>query len=69
VRPGDVVKVKARDNIKTVYQAVLAEHSPESVDWLGVDVENLAINVLGSPSRADISLPVDANVVVEFMSR
>lgn len=69
LRPGDVIKVKARDNIKTVYQAVLAERSPESVDWLGVDVENLTINVLGNPTRADISLPVDANVVVEFMSR
>jgi small subunit ribosomal protein S4 len=39
------------------------------VDWLGVDVENLTITVQGHPSRADISLPVDANVVVEFMSR
>jgi small subunit ribosomal protein S4 len=69
VRPGDVIQVKARDNIKTVYQAVLAENRPETVDWLGVDVENLTITVQGHPSRADISLPVDANVVVEFMSR
>jgi small subunit ribosomal protein S4 len=69
LRPGDVIQVRSRDNIKTRYQAQLTEHPPESVDWLAVDVENLTINVLGNPTRDDISLPVDANVVVEFMSR
>jgi small subunit ribosomal protein S4 len=69
LRPGDVIQVRARENIKTVYQALLAEHPPESVDWLTVDVENLTINMMGNPTRDDISLPVDANVVVEFMSR
>jgi small subunit ribosomal protein S4 len=69
LRPGDVIQVRSRENIKTVYQALLAEHPPESVDWLTVDVENLTINMLGNPTRDDISLPVDANVVVEFMSR
>jgi small subunit ribosomal protein S4 len=69
LRPGDVIQVRARDNIKTVYQALLTEHPPETVDWLGVDLENLTINVQGLPTRDDISLPVDANVVVEFMSR
>ena len=69
LRSGDVIQVRARDNIKTVYQAFLAENAPEPVDWLTVDVENLTIHVLGIPTRDDISLPVDANVVVEFMSR
>ena len=69
VRPGDVIQVRARENIKTLYQGVLAEHRPEGVEWLGVDVENLTINVQGNPGPSDITLPVDANVVVEFMSR
>jgi small subunit ribosomal protein S4 len=69
LRPGDVIKVKTRDNIKTVYQAVLADRSPEAVDWLGVDVENLTVTVLGNPGRNDVSLPVNENIVVEFMSR
>jgi small subunit ribosomal protein S4 len=69
LRPGDVIQVRSRENIKTRYQGHLSEHPPESIDWLTVDVENLTINVLGNPTRDDISLPVDANVVVEFMSR
>ena len=69
VRPGDVIQVRARDNIKTLYQGVLAEHRAEGVEWLGVDAENLTINVQGNPGPSDITLPVDANVVVEFMSR
>ncbi len=69
LRPGDVIKVRSRDNIKTVYQAMLAERRGEQVDWLAVDAENLAITVLGNPGPNDISLPVNANIVVEFMSR
>ncbi len=69
LRPGDVIKVRSRDNIKTIYQAMLAERQGEQVDWLAVDAENLTITVLGKPGPSDISLPVNANVVVEFMSR
>jgi small subunit ribosomal protein S4 len=34
-----------------------------------MDSENLRVTMLGAPGPSDISLPVDANSVVEFLSR
>lgn len=70
LRPGDVITVRAKEKIETVYRAVIANgDSPPPVEWLGVDVEGLRINVQGLPGPSDISLPVNVNMVVEFMSR
>jgi small subunit ribosomal protein S4 len=41
----------------------------QGIEWAGLDNDTLTINVVGNPGGSDISLPVDANVVVEFMSR
>lgn len=69
VRAGDTITVNTRDNVQTVYRSILAEGNSQPLDWLTVDAENLAVNVVGLPTRSDVSLPIDANVVVEFMSR
>lgn len=69
VRAGDVITLSHRDNVQTVYRSILAEGNSQPLDWLTVDAENLTVNVVGLPGRSDVSLPVDVNVVVEFMSR
>jgi len=69
VRAGDVIAVRRRENLLNVYRSVIANSSTEPVEWLTVDEDNLAITVAGLPGPSDISLPVDANTVVEFMSR
>jgi small subunit ribosomal protein S4 len=69
VRPGDVITVKNRENIYDVYRRVLAEQSPGGLDWVAFDAETLRCTVQGLPGPSDISLPVDANIVVEFLSR
>jgi len=69
VRPGDVITVRNRENLKNLYLAVIAEQGADSPDWIGLDTETLQTNVLGMPGPADISLAVDVNMVVEFLSR
>jgi len=69
VRPGDVISVRPRENLKNVYRSFLAEHSVEPIDWVSFDAENLEATVQGMPGPSDISLPVDVNTVVEFLSR
>lgn len=70
IRPGDVITVKTREPLENLYRAVIANgDTSQPVDWLSVDVESLRINVSGMPGPTDISLPVDVNIVVEFMSR
>jgi small subunit ribosomal protein S4 len=69
VRPGDVISIRPRDNLKERYRALIAENSAEPLDWVTLDAENLSATVLGLPGASDISLPVDVNTVVEFLSR
>lgn len=69
LRPGDVVEVRNRENLKNLYRGVIANAAPDALDWVTFDSENLKATILGMPGPSDISLPVDANAVVEFLSR
>ncbi|MCR9117958.1 MAG: 30S ribosomal protein S4 [bacterium] len=69
VRPGDVITVRDKEGIRNIYKAVLTNESTEPLDWVAVDADNLVITISGKPGPSDISLPVDANTVVEFLSR
>ena len=69
VRPGDVITVRPRKNLQINYRGHFEEHPIDSLDWLAVDPETLRATVQGLPGPDDISLPVDANMVVEFLSR
>jgi small subunit ribosomal protein S4 len=70
VRPGDVISVRNNERLRSRYQLVVSEgNAGEGLDWVNFDAETLTATVAGAPSGADISLPVDANTVVEFMSR
>ncbi|TWT92673.1 30S ribosomal protein S4 [Stieleria varia] len=69
LRPGDIVEVRGRENLKNLYRGVIANASPDPLDWVAFDSEGLKLTVLGLPGPTDISLPVDANSVVEFLSR
>ena len=69
VRPGDVVTVRPRPNLHVVYKSNVEETRPESTEWLTVDTDTLRATVQGLPGPSDISLPVDVNTVVEFLSR
>ena len=69
VRPGDVISVRPRENLKNVYRSLLGESNSEPIDWIAVDADNLSLTVQGLPGPSDISLPVDVNTVVELVSR
>ncbi|QDS94825.1 30S ribosomal protein S4 [Roseimaritima multifibrata] len=69
LRPGDIIEVRNREKLKDVYRGVIANSSPDALDWVAFDSENLKATVQGLPGPSDISLPVDANAVVEFLSR
>ncbi len=69
VRPGDVISVRPRDNLKALYQGLVGDNSAEPLDWIAVDAGNLTATVQGLPGATDISLPVDVNTVVELVSR
>ncbi|MFM7115664.1 MAG: 30S ribosomal protein S4 [Planctomycetota bacterium] len=70
LRPGDVVTIRPQINVLSLYRKIIATGvQGQGIEWASLDNENLTINVTGVPGASDISLPVDGNVVVEFMSR
>ena len=70
LRPGDVVTVRNNEKIRELYRGLqLQVGQVGTLDWVKLDSQELTINVLGLPGREDISLPVDVNIVVEFLSR
>lgn len=70
LRPGDVVTIRPQLNVLSLYRKIIATGvQGQGIEWASLDNENLTINVTGAPGASDISLPVDGNVVVEFMSR
>jgi small subunit ribosomal protein S4 len=69
LRPGDVVTLRPRGNLHDLYRATIEEAQVEPTEWLGLDRETLRATMHGAPGPSDISLPVDVNVVVEFLSR
>ncbi|PHS11314.1 MAG: 30S ribosomal protein S4 [Blastopirellula sp.] len=69
LRPGDIVSVKSRENLQTLYRSISGEGASQPADFASYDGETLSVTMDGLPSKDDISLPVDVNIVVEFMSR
>lgn len=69
LRPGDIVTVRPRKNLQMLYRAMSAESATEGMEWVSFDSETLRATVQGNPGPSDISLPVDVNIVVEFLSR
>ena len=70
LRPGDVITVRSRENVLKLYHGIREQGvDGEGIEWVTFDPESLTATVQGVPSGSDISLPVDANTVVELLSR
>ena len=70
LRPGDVITLRPKNNIRELYQGIMAQGvDGAGIEWVAFDSESLTATVQGLPGPSDISLPVDVNIVIEFMSR
>jgi small subunit ribosomal protein S4 len=69
VKPGDVITLRSRPNVKELYADLVESASLPSVDWLAVDRSGFEIRVMALPTATDISLPVEIGLVVALMSR
>lgn len=69
VRPGDVISVRGRANLESVYRPLFEANRGEPSSWIDPQPESLRAVVTGYPGPSDISLPVQIGLVVEFLSR
>ena len=70
VKAGDVVAVapKAKDLLPIKESLISSEHMAVPA-WLEVDIEKLQGTVLQTPSRDQIDLDIDAQLIVELYSK
>ncbi|MFZ5917212.1 MAG: 30S ribosomal protein S4 [Chloroflexota bacterium] len=70
LEPGDVVSVRPQSD-KTAYFKERAELMAERnvPGWLNIDLHDMVGRVLNLPSREEIDLPVNENLIVEYYSR
>ena len=70
VKAGDVIAVaeKARD-LLPIKEALISSESMAVPGWLEVDIEKLRGTVLQLPTRDQIDLDIDAQLIVELYSK
>jgi small subunit ribosomal protein S4 len=70
VRPGDVIRVKNRRESLQLAHANAAENQRPVPDFLSVDNENVPEGrMLRLPSAEDVSIPVQAQLIIELCSK
>lgn len=70
VKPGDKVTLKSAEKSRKKVQAhVESDPNAPIQAWLQMDVAKLEGSVVGLPSRDDVQIPVEEQLIVEFCSR
>jgi small subunit ribosomal protein S4 len=70
VRPGDLISVRDKSKSKTYFKSVAEEMERRLVpEWLSVDVKTLSGRVLALPTREEIEVPLNEQLIVEYYSR
>lgn len=70
VYPGDSVSVRNESMGGTYFKVLRQDMDDRRVPrWLSVDVNNLTANVLHAPTREDIDVSLNEQLIVEYYSR
>ncbi len=69
-RVGDVITVKDSERSRKLVRSVLEElGEPHVQNWLKLDIPKLEGQVVAMPTRDDVQIPVEENLIVELCSR
>ncbi|MFB3893375.1 MAG: 30S ribosomal protein S4 [Phycisphaerae bacterium] len=69
-KPGDTIGIKDVDRSKKMIRARLEElGEPHVQNWLKLDMVKLEGQVLAVPTREDVTIPVDEQLIVELCSQ
>lgn len=70
VRPGDVVKARQGSASKPMMDLIRQGASMTQVpSWLDVDMDALTVRIAAQPTRTDIQVPLNEQLIVEYYSR
>lgn len=70
VSAGDVIAVRSQSTRRTYFKDLRQELDERRVPgWLSVDVSNLGAKILNLPTRDDIDVSLNEQLIVEYYSR
>jgi small subunit ribosomal protein S4 len=70
VSPGDAVSIRPESKSRTYFRALRQEMDDRRVPrWLALDADDLSANVLHLPTREDIDVSLNEQLIVEYYSR
>ena len=70
LKPNDVVSVRERSSKVVRIQEALGQAEHRGVpDWLEVDRDGFTARVKGLPARADLTMPINEQLVIELYSK
>ncbi|MCX8027913.1 MAG: 30S ribosomal protein S4 [Thermodesulfovibrionales bacterium] len=70
VKAGDVIEVREKSKgLSTITESLTIAEQKGMPDWVEVDVQNMKGKVLRIPSREEIALPVQEQLIVELYSK
>ena len=70
VKTGDRITVKPSDkSVKLIRDRLEELGEPQLQNWMSLDMAKLEGNVLAMPTRDDVMIPVEENLIVEMCSR
>jgi len=70
MRVGDVLTLKNSDRTKKLIQSRLEDlGEPHVQNWLKLDLAKFEAQVIALPTRDDVMIPVEENLIVELCSR
>ena len=69
VNGGDRISVKPAERSQKLIRQVLGDGGPSVQPWLQLDTQNLEGVVAALPTREDVQIPVEEQLIIEMCSR
>ncbi len=69
VRQGDTIGVKPAERSQNMVKANVGDGAPTLQSWLTIDTKTLEGNITALPTREDVQIPVEEQLIIEMCSR
>jgi small subunit ribosomal protein S4 len=69
VKQGDRISVKPSERSKKFVRATIGDSGPTMQEWLTLDAKSLEGSVVALPTREDVQIPVEEQLIIEMCSR
>ncbi len=69
LKVGDVISVKDSSKSSTKFKSIVENHKVTVAQWLQVEPDNFTGKIIAIPTKADIELPIEEHLIVEWYSK